>query len=144
MARYVEKEKERDVTVLGQKTRFNGTIRFTDELHIAGTFDGTIDAQGALVIKKTAVCKANYIKAASIIVEGTAEADMSAGDRIDIRSGSSVRGNLLTSRLRIADGVSFEGSVEMIRSDTEFNLFENNAETLKRQLAGDHHLPVES
>ncbi len=135
MARFVEKEKERDVTVLGNRTRFEGTIRFTDELHIAGKFSGTIDAQGALVIKKSAVCKADYIKAASIVVEGHAEADMSAGDRIDIRSGSTVRGNLLTSRLRIADGVSFEGSVEMIRSDAEFDLFENTADALKKQVS---------
>lgn len=134
MARYTEKEKERDITVFGEKTKFNGVLRFTEELHIAGTFDGTIDAQGALVIKKGAVCRADYIKAASIVLEGAVQGDLTAGDRIEMRSGSSVRGNITASRLRIAEGVSFEGSVEMIRTNSDIDLFSTRSDVLKNQI----------
>ncbi len=109
-------------------------MRFTEELHIAGSFDGTIDAQGALVVKKGASCRADFIKAASIVVDGSVSGDMTAGDRIEMRSGSSVRGNIATSRLRIADGVSFEGNVEMIRSNPDIDLFSTRSELLKDQL----------
>jgi len=134
MARYTEKEKERDITVFGEKTKFNGVLRFTEELHIAGTFDGTIDAQGALVIKKGAVCRADYVKAASIVLEGSVQGDLTAGDRIEMRSGSSVRGNITASRLRIAEGVSFEGSVEMIRTNSDIDLFSTRSDVLKNQI----------
>lgn len=138
MARSIEKEKERNLTILGVKTKFQGIISFTDELHIAGHFDGTIEAQGALVIKKTAVCKSDHIKAATIIVEGQVQADMNAGDRIDLRTGSSIKGNLVASRLRIGDGVSFEGSVEMIRSDASFDIFLQDQNSLKEQLINEN------
>ena len=134
MARFSDKEKPKNLTVLGKKTNFDGVLKFTEELHIEGVFNGTIDAEGNLRIKKNAICTATHITAASIIVEGTVKADMSAADKIDIKAGSDVKGNLVSSRLRIADGVKFEGSVEMIKTDAEFNIFESNAENLKQQL----------
>jgi cytoskeletal protein CcmA (bactofilin family) len=134
MARYTEKEKEQEITVFGEKTRFRGVLRFSEELHIAGTFDGTIDAQGALVIRKGATCTADFVKAASIVVEGSVSGDLTAGERIEMRPGSTVRGNVTASRLRIADGVSFEGSVEMIRSTADVDLFSTRSDALKKQL----------
>ncbi len=134
MARFIEKDKERDITVFGEKTKFRGVLRFTEELHIAGIFDGTIDAQGALIIKKGASCTVDYIKAASIILEGSVQGDLTAGDRIEMRTGSSVRGNVSASRLRIADGVAFEGSVEMIRANSDIDLFSTRSEVLKKQI----------
>lgn len=134
MARYSEKDKERDITVFGVKTKFRGVLKFTEELHIAGSFDGTIDAQGALVIKKGAACTADYIKAASIILEGSVQGNLTAGDRIEMRTGSIVRGNITASRLRIADGVSFEGAVEMIRNNTDVDLFSTRSDVLKDQI----------
>lgn len=134
MARYTEKEKEQEITVFGEKTRFRGVLRFSEELHIAGSFDGTIDAQGALVIRKGATCTADFVKAASIVVEGAVSGDLTAGERIEMRPGSSVRGNVTASRLRIADGVSFEGAVEMIRSTSDVDLFSTRSDVLKKQL----------
>ncbi len=140
MARYSEKEKERNVTVFGEKTKFNGTLRFTDELHIEGSFTGTIDAQGALVLKKGSTCQADFVRAASIVVEGSVQGDLTAGDRIEMKTGSSVRGNITASKLRIADGVSFEGSVEMIRSGSDIDLFSTRSDTLKSQIRLDGSL----
>lgn len=134
MARFNEKEKERNVTVFGAKTKFNGVLRFTEELHIEGSFSGTIDAQGALVLKKGSTCTADFVRAASIVVEGSVQGDLTAGDRIEMRSGSSVRGNITASRLRIADGVSFEGSVEMIRQGNDIDLFATRSDSLKNQI----------
>jgi cytoskeletal protein CcmA (bactofilin family) len=50
-----------------------------------------------------------------------------------------VRGNITASRLRIADGVSFEGSVEMIRSGGDVDLFATRADTLKNQIRIDQN-----
>lgn len=134
MARFTEKEKEREVTVFGEKTRFRGALKFSEELHIAGSFEGTIDATGALVIRKGAKCSADRVKAASIIVDGVVNGPMTAGDRIEMRSGSVVHGNVTASRLRIADGVTFDGSVEMIRNNGDIDLFSTRSDVLKQQL----------
>lgn len=134
MPRFTEKEKEPEVTVFGEKTRFKGTLKFSEELHIAGSFEGSIDAQGALLIRKGAVVATDHVHAASIVVEGSVKGDLTAGDRIEMKTGSSVRGNVSSSRLRIADGVAFEGSVEMIRQVGDVDLFSSRTDALKASL----------
>jgi len=139
MARYNDTEKERDITVFGPQTKFNGTLSFTEELHIAGTFKGSIDARGELVIKKGANCETDHVRAASIIVEGSIQGDLTAADRLEMKSGSKVRGNISASRLKIADGVSFEGSVEMLRQTVDVDVFSARPDILKESLSTAQH-----
>jgi len=128
--------KEKKLTVLGKETEFDGFLKFTEDLHIQGTFSGAIDAQGSLLIEKGALCKTRSIKAASIIVEGTVYGSLTAADKIEMRSGSVVRGDVRAARVKIADGVSFEGSVHMIgdTSGLDVNLFSMYPKQLKQKL----------
>jgi hypothetical protein len=48
-----EKEKEKNVPILGRRDRLKGSPLHRRS-HIAGLFEGTIDAPGALVFKKAA------------------------------------------------------------------------------------------
>ncbi len=130
------RSKEKNVTVLGKETVFDGLIKFSETLQIDGKFSGAIDSQGALIISKTADCRVQYVKAASIIVEGSVTGSLSAADKVDLKPNSAVRGDITAGRIRIADNVLFEGSVKMIRngSFTEKNLFSINSNQLKEQL----------
>ncbi|ULQ59855.1 polymer-forming cytoskeletal protein [Brucepastera parasyntrophica] len=132
MARYIEKEKV--VTILGEKTNFRGTLKFSEEVQIAGKFEGNIQATGTLIIKKGASCEAQYINAASVYIYGTVKGNITAGDRVEMHTGSVVYGNVSASRLRIADGVSFEGSVEMLRANPDIDVFTTRSDVLKEQL----------
>lgn len=67
-------------------------------------------------------------------MEGTVAGDLSATDRIEMKTGSTVKGNLSASRLRIADGVSFEGSVEMVTSKDPIDIFTMRSDLLKQRL----------
>lgn len=58
------------ITTLGRETVFNGTIEFTDELAIAGTFCGTVRATGNLKVLKGANCKFDTIEINSAIIDG--------------------------------------------------------------------------
>ncbi|MEL3905928.1 MAG: polymer-forming cytoskeletal protein [Treponema sp.] len=129
-------DKEKKLTVLGKETVFDGLLKFTEDLHIQGTFSGAIDAQGFLLIEKGAVCRTQYIRAASIIVEGTVYGSLTAADKIEMKTGSVVHGNIRAARIKIADGVSFEGSVQMIRNTAavDGNLFSMHPEQLKQKL----------
>lgn len=131
-------DKEKKLTVLGKETVFDGFLKFTEDLHIQGIFSGAIDAQGFLLIGKGAVCKTQYIRAASIVIEGTVYGSLTAADKIEIKTGSIVHGDVRAARIKIADGVSFEGAVHMIRDNAgiDANLFSMHPDQLKQKLRG--------
>lgn len=131
MSKVSEKEQELSTTVLGKETVFIGNLKFTDNLCIQGKFEGTIDARGSLVIDKTADCKVDYINASAITVEGKVLGNINAADRLEIKTGSEVRGNIKTAKLRIAEGVLLDGQVEMIRPNVEFDIFTSKGTGIK-------------
>lgn len=131
------KYKEKNITVLGKETVFDGVMKFSESLQIEGKFIGAIDAQGSLYISKNADCRVQYVKAASIVVEGAVVGSLSAADKVDLKSGCSVKGNITAGRLRIADKVSFEGAVKMVKNNSfsEKNFFSIKSDQLKEQLS---------
>jgi cytoskeletal protein CcmA (bactofilin family) len=110
-------------TTLGKETSFSGTLRFKDSLRIKGKFEGEIDSQGRLYIDGDAVVNARRIRASSVVVGGVVHGDIEAADRLEMLPSAKVYGNVRTSRLRIADGVVFEGTCEMIRDPAAFDPF---------------------
>lgn len=134
MARFLDKEKEHSVTVFGKNTTFRGVLKFSEELQIAGRFEGSIESGGILLIQKGSACTVDHMQAKSITVEGAVSGDISASDRLEMKSGSTVKGNVSAARLRIADGVSFEGSVEMVSSREPVDIFTMRSDLLKARL----------
>ena len=116
------------VTVLGDSTSFSGTLRFDTSLMIRGNFDGDIDAKGSLYIDEGATVNVGRIRAMSIVVAGSVRGDIEAVDKVELRSSAQVRGNVKTARLRIADGVLFEGRCEMVRDPESFDPFAAKAQ----------------
>lgn len=107
-------DKVKNLTVLGRETVFDGLLKFSDDLHIEGKFSGAIDAKGVLYIAKGAVCDVQYIKATSIVVEGTVHGPITAVGDVELKPNAVVIGNIVANRLKIADNVSFDGSIQMI------------------------------
>jgi cytoskeletal protein CcmA (bactofilin family) len=111
-------------TTLGEETSFAGTLKFRDSLRIRGKFEGEIDAMGRLIIDADAVVNARRIRATSVVVGGTVRGDIEAADRLEMLPTAKIYGNVRTAKLRIADGVIFEGTCEMIRDPSAFKPFE--------------------
>jgi cytoskeletal protein CcmA (bactofilin family) len=107
-------------TVFGKETQFFGDLTFKKSLQINGTFEGEISSGGFLVIGEGAVVKAN-INAKVVIVSGTVYGNIEAREKLEIQSNGRVYGNIRTSKLKIADGVIFEGSCEMIKPYEEIS-----------------------
>jgi cytoskeletal protein CcmA (bactofilin family) len=120
--------------VLGNRTSFNGFLRFKETVCIRGTFKGTIEASGALIVDKGAVVEADHINVASLSVYGTVVAEVHAEDKIDMFSGAEVRGDCTAARLRIADGVIFDGQCSMTSVDKEVEIFSRPTEEIKAEL----------
>lgn len=118
-------------TTLGAETSFKGTLSFRDSLRIRGNFEGDIDATGRLYIDGDATVSAGHIVATSVVIGGTVRGDIDAPDRVEMLPSAKVYGNVRTARLRIADGVVFEGACEMIREPDSFSPFAAGSEAVQ-------------
>jgi cytoskeletal protein CcmA (bactofilin family) len=134
MARTEGKKKEENMVVFGNSTSFNGFLRFKETLCIQGKFRGTIEATGALIVDKGAIVEADHITVTSLIVYGTVVGMVRAIDKIDMFPGAEVRGDVSAARLRIADGVLFEGQCSMTGVDREVEIFSRPTEEIKAEL----------
>lgn len=113
-----------NVTVFGTETEFDGILEFDSKLVITGKFNGKINSpEGDLEIAKNAICNVDSITANSIVISGTVKGDMTAGERIEICTGSNVTGNVKTARIRIANNVEFNGQVSMLEDEPNVDLF---------------------
>jgi cytoskeletal protein CcmA (bactofilin family) len=109
------KEGEKVETVFSNETSFNGVLKFDTSLKIEGSFKGKIESKGHLIIGENAKIKAN-IKAASIVIAGEVRGDVEAFERLELLSTGKLYGNIKTKKLKMADGVIFEGGCEMLSS----------------------------
>jgi cytoskeletal protein CcmA (bactofilin family) len=122
------------IVVFGNSTSFNGFLRFKESLRIQGKFKGTIEATGALIVDKGAVVEADHISVTSLMVYGTVIGAVHAIDKIDMFPGAEVRGDLSAARLRIADGVLFEGQCSMTGISKDVEIFSRPTEEIKAEL----------
>jgi len=123
MADRISTEKKR-VTIFGEDTELNGVLELSEKLILTGKFTGTIHGEGSEIeISKTSVCDADTITSKSIEISGKVKGNITATERVEIFSGSSVYGDITTSRLRIANNVDYRGSVSMLHDQPEVDLF---------------------
>jgi cytoskeletal protein CcmA (bactofilin family) len=97
-----------------------GELTSTESLYIEGRIEGMIHLAGSrLTVGKTAEIVAD-IEAREIVVLGKVRGNCRASERVDIRNGGCLLGNVITPRITIDDGAYFKGGVE-IRNPREGN-----------------------
>jgi len=109
------KESERVDTVFSESTAFNGVLQYETSLKIEGFFKGRIVSKGHLIVGETAKVYAS-IKASSIVIAGEVKGDVHAAERLEMLPTGKLYGNIKTKKLKMADGVVFEGKCEMVSS----------------------------
>jgi cytoskeletal protein CcmA (bactofilin family) len=110
-------------------------LKFNETLRIQGQFKGTIEAGGVLIVDKDAVVDADHINVFSLTVYGEVKGDVRAVDKVDLMAGAKVRGDIEAARLRLADGVLFEGQCSMTGVDEEIEIFSRPIEEIKAELS---------
>jgi len=136
MSKYDGKRKDSSVVTLGRETKLNGLLRFKETLRIQGQFKGTIEAGGELIVDKDAVVEADHINVDSLTVYGDVKGDVYAVDKVDMMTGAKMRGDITAARLRLADGVLFEGQCSMTGVNEEIEIFSRPIEDIKAELLG--------
>lgn len=99
-------------SVLGAGTQFVGNIRVQGSLKIDGDFQGEVECRETLEVGKTGAIQGNLtVKQAAIA--GKVAGNIQASERIELREGSHLEGDIVTRRLVIDEGVFFEGNCRM-------------------------------
>jgi len=101
-------------TIIGKSSTFNGNLSFRDSLKINGNFIGSINSSGILIIGEGALVQANVV-AKIVIINGTIKGDVFAEEKVEMFSTGRVYGNIKAKKVKISDGVIFNGKCEIIR-----------------------------
>jgi len=106
-------ESWRDVRVsLGSDAEVSGRLSFTTATRIEGRLKGELRSVDLLVVGPQAQVQAT-VQAQVLIVLGEIRGDVTCTERLEIRQGGAVFGDLSTRGLVIEEGGRFEGSCRM-------------------------------
>jgi cytoskeletal protein CcmA (bactofilin family) len=98
--------------VLNSDVELKGTLKFSGELAFDGKLEGDISSEGTLQLGDNAVVRGN-IMANSVVVRGKVNGNISAKDKIDIKSKTELFGDIRSPKLVIEEGVTFVGKTEV-------------------------------
>ena len=98
--------------ILNADVDFKGTLRFSGELTFDGKLEGDITSEGTLNLGDNAVVKGN-IAVNSVVVRGKITGNVTARDKIDMKSRTELFGDIRAARLVMEEGVIFVGQTEV-------------------------------
>ena len=100
---------------IGKSVVIKGELNGSEDLTIEGQVEGKIELKDhVLTIGPNGKIKAQVF-AKALIVLGEVNGNVTATDKVEIRDGGSVDGDIIAPRVAIADGAHFRGSVDMQR-----------------------------
>ena len=99
-------------TILGPDANFKGEMNFEKGLRLQGRFEGKMNTPGRLHIAKEARMQAD-VDCGALIVEGDVKGNLSANDRIELKSTARYEGDLRASKLTVDEGAIFNGHVSV-------------------------------
>lgn len=96
--------------------RIQGELTGSGDLYVDGEAQGSIRlAQSKVTVGSHGRVQAD-IEAREIVIEGTVQGNLKAGDSIRLGAASHVTGSLMTPRVAIEDGARLRGKVETTRA----------------------------
>jgi cytoskeletal protein CcmA (bactofilin family) len=102
-----------DQATIGKSLVIKGEVTGSESLYIDGRVEGSISLAGNRVtIGRNGVVAAN-IGAREIVVLGKVRGNLTASDRVDIRSDGSLTGDVVAARISIEDGAYFKGGIDI-------------------------------
>lgn len=107
---------DESVTVLGRGSSFRGELTAAGDVVIEGTMNGLLRTpQGRLTVGGSASVDAD-IEAREVVVAGRVEGNIRASERVELRAGARVLGDIFSRRFAIEQDASFRGRVDPSRA----------------------------
>jgi cytoskeletal protein CcmA (bactofilin family) len=98
---------------IGKSLVIKGEVSGSESLYIDGKVEGSINLSGNRVtVGRNGQVAAN-ITAREIVVLGKVRGNVTASDRVDIRSEGSLTGDVTAQRISIEDGAFFKGGIDI-------------------------------
>ena len=99
-------------TILGPDAKFKGELSFDSAAKVLGHVEGSIRSKGKVLIADGSKCKAS-LTAKEVAIEGFIEGNVEATERIEIKANGRISGDIVASRMTMADGAAVEGHVRI-------------------------------
>src|ERR1700735_3612263 len=104
------------MTTIASGLKINGEISGSSDLYIDGETQGKIRlADSRVTVGPNGRVQAD-IEAREIIIEGSVQGNLKAGELLHLGASSKVQGSVLTPQIAIEDGPRLRGKVEMVRT----------------------------
>jgi cytoskeletal protein CcmA (bactofilin family) len=100
-------------TIIGPSIQIEGDIVGSDALTVLGTVRG-----GRIQVKEGVVVVASGriegdVESAAVEIAGVVQGNVAATDKVELKSGGKLLGDVKAPRILIADGASFKGNINM-------------------------------
>lgn len=108
-----------DQATIGKSLVIKGEVTGSESLYIDGRVEGSINLSGNRVtVGRNGIVAAN-INAREIVVLGKVRGNLTASDRVDIRSDGSLTGDVVAARISIEDGAFFKGGIDIRKAGSK-------------------------
>jgi cytoskeletal protein CcmA (bactofilin family) len=98
---------------IGKSVQIYGEVKGSEDLVVDGVIEGTITLnESRLTIGPNAHVQAN-VSARDVIILGALTGDIIASGRVELRSGSNLKGDIRASRLAIEENAVMTGKIDL-------------------------------
>ena len=102
------------VTVFGKSMRIVGDVFSEEDLYVDGELEGKLELRNRVTIGPSGNANAD-IHAKEVVVFGTVRGNVEAEERISLRAGATIVGDIKTAGIVIEDGAYFKGGIDISR-----------------------------
>lgn len=100
-------------TVIGPSIQIEGDITGSDALTVHGTVrGGRISVKEALTVAASGRIEGD-VESSAVDISGVIQGNVAATDKVELKSGGKLVGDVKAPRILIADGASFKGNINM-------------------------------
>lgn len=115
-AKSLNTEEPKVRSALGPGTVIQGKLSFDATVSIDGKLTGEIFSSKTLIVGTSGVVDAT-IEVAELIVRGVVKGSIKASERIEIKDGGQLIGDIITPALVMQDGCLFSGNCSMVQAN---------------------------
>lgn len=102
---------------IGKSITIKGEITGSEALQIEGCVEGAIHLTGSYLNIGPEAVVHSQIEAREVVVRGEVVGNVNTSERIDIRNGGSLTGDVVARSVSIEEGAYFKGSIDMRRAE---------------------------
>lgn len=112
-------------SLVGEGTRIEGQLQFTDGLRIDGEVVGDVVAQGdgpSIVVISEKARVAGKVKAAHVIINGSVEGPVLSDELLELQPKARIVGDVSYQALEMHQGATIDGQLHPLKSDDRSGL----------------------